>query len=117
VFGDPDRVISRCQSWPGRSNLEEPGPPAARLTGAALDQLALANHPQHSLLVDRPPQLPPYQAVTSGSRGRVALGDLNDRQLNLVNRWPASSVRSAGLGDAVDSLAADREDAPTTAVR
>ena len=80
---------------------------------AALDQLALAHHPQHSLLVHRPAQLP---ADPSGDQpvavGRVALGDLNDRQLNPVDRWPASSLRCpARLGDTVDSLPADPQDA------
>jgi hypothetical protein len=94
---------------PGSLDLEEPRPTSVRLAGATLDQLALAHHAQHPLAVHRPAQL----ALHPGGHdpiavGRVLLGDLDDRPLDLVDRRPPGSVRCpARAGDRVGRLAAD----------
>ena len=53
VLGDPDEVMSSCQSCPGRSTWKKPGRRRRRERAAALDQPPLPHHPQHPLAVDR----------------------------------------------------------------
>jgi hypothetical protein len=48
VLGDPDRGLSACQSWSGRSTRKKPGQRSPRLSLAALDQPLLAHHSHHS---------------------------------------------------------------------
>jgi hypothetical protein len=80
---------------------------------AALDQPPFAHHPQHPLAVHRPTQL----ALNPGrdepvAVSRVGFGDLHDRRLDIVEGRTPGSVRCPPRpGDAVDSLAADSQDA------
>jgi len=71
--------------WP--FDPEEAGPLPALERSPALDQLALAHHPEHSLAVDRDAQLAPDEgadhAVAVGLVGE-RLGD--DRSLDRVRR-------------------------------
>ena len=113
VLSDPDRGHVQVPKLPGPGDLEEPGPAAPELCLAALDQLALAHHAQHPFAVDRTPQL------AAGDRtdhpvtiGRVSLGRLHDRLLDLVDRWVLCGVRRPGrAGCPVDRLTGDPHDA------
>ena len=97
----------------GTRDLEEPRTAPLGLVRAPLDQLALAHHPQHALLVHGPAQLPAdpcgHEPVAVS---RVRLSHLDDRHLDLVDRLTLRGVRwPPRFGNAVDSLAADPEDA------
>ena len=113
VLGDPDRGHVQVPQLAGALDPEEPGPAPARLGPPALDQLALAHHAQHPLAVHRPTE----PAADPGGHdpipvGRVLLGDLDDRLLDLVGRRALARIqRPPGSGDAVDRLAADLQHA------
>jgi hypothetical protein len=97
----------------GTGDLEKPGPPALGLVRAALDQPPLAHHPQHALAVDRLAQLARHPGGDEPvAVGRVALGDLDDRSFDVVDRRAPCSVRRLAMpGNPIDSLAADSQDA------
>src|SRR5229473_8087678 len=80
-------VMSRCQSWPGRSTLKTPGR-RRRLDRSPLDQLLLAHHPQHALAVDRDVELAADKAANHPvAVGRVALRRLDDRDVDRIGDW------------------------------
>jgi hypothetical protein len=97
----------------GPRDVEEPGPAATVEPPAALDQPALAHHPQHALAVDRPAELAADQRRDHAvAVGLVGLGELDDRRLRFIDRRAlASCLGRPGLRDAVDRLAADLGDA------
>jgi hypothetical protein len=101
-----------AQAW-SPATQQSPRPSPSWLVRAALDQLALAQHAQHALVVHGPAEL----ADNPGGDDPVAVGrvlfcDLDDRPLDLVDGRSRSSRGGRRLGrDAVDRLTADLQDA------
>ena len=95
VLGDPDEVMSRCQSWSGRSTRKKPGPAPAALGAAALQQPVLAHQPLHALAVDRPRRARATRAPRpSGAVGRVRARDLEHDAIDVVQRAALAGGRS-----------------------
>jgi hypothetical protein len=89
VLGDPDRGHVELPELPRPLDPEEAGPLPALERTAALDQPALAHHPQHPLAVDRDAELAPHQGADHPvAVGLVRLGDLDDRRLDRVTHRP-----------------------------
>src|SRR5215212_2388200 len=88
VLGDPHAGHVEMPELIGTLDAEEPRPPASLQWAAALDEPALAHHAQHPLAVDRAPEPPPRPGADHPvAVGRVGLGHLDDRRVDLVDGW------------------------------
>ena len=93
VLGDPDRRHVEMPELAGPLDLEEPWPAAVGLVRATLDQPPFAHHPQHPLAVDRPAQRARHPGGDDPvAVSRVALGNFDDRPLDVVDGWPPRDV-------------------------
>ena len=106
-------VMSRCHSCPGRSTLKNPG---RRRRGSCVRRwISLRSRITRSTrlrLIARPSLRVDPGGHDPVAVGRVLLGDLDDRGLDLVDRRPRASRGRRSLGrDAVDRLPADLQDA------
>jgi hypothetical protein len=113
VLGHPDRGHVQVPELVGPLDAEEPRPAPAIERPAALDQPALAHHPEHALAVHALAEPPPHpRGHHPVAVGRVGLGDLDDRGLDLVHGWLRRRCRRPpGPGNTVDRLPADLQDA------
>ncbi len=110
VLGDPDARHVELPQLPRPLDPEEAGSLPALERAAALDQLPLPHHPQHTLAVDRHTE----PAAHEGADHPVAVGLVgerlgDDRLLDRVRRRsPLRRVR--GVGVSVERLPADPAD-------
>jgi hypothetical protein len=109
VLGHPDGGDVEVPQLVGAFDAEEPRPAPTLQRAAALDQLALAHHPEHALSVHAPAESPAHpRGHHPVAVGRVGLGLRDDRRLDLAGRRACRCRRRpARLRDAVDRLAAD----------
>jgi hypothetical protein len=90
VLRDPDARHVELPQLPRPLDPEDAGPLPALERATALDQLALAHHPQHPLAVHRPPQLAPHERGHQPIAVGLVVGrDLDDRLLDRIERRPS----------------------------
>jgi hypothetical protein len=111
VLGDPHARQVELPQLPGPLDPEEAGSLATLERPAALDQLPLSHHPEHTLAVDRDPEpLPDEGADHPVAVGLVGERLLDDRNLDRVGHRPPLR-RPPRCRRPVERLAADPGDA------